>query len=145
MDQLQYWLMRYSLPDDMLCKVDRASMAAGLETRAPFLDHRIVELLASVHWSVKLPRYSRKNLLRAAMRGILPRATLNGRKCGFNIPEGVLLKQGGDDFLRQRARVCGEQGLLNPIELDRYLANTGQSGTRADSHLWMLAMLSYCI
>jgi asparagine synthase (glutamine-hydrolysing) len=142
--QLQYWLTRYSLADDMLCKVDRATMAAGLEARAPFLDYRIVELLASTHWSTKMPLYSRKHLLKTAMRGILPETTLRGKKRGFNIPQGVLLKNGAGDFLRQRARVCGGLGLLNQVQLDQYLTNAHESGMREDSHIWMLAMLSYC-
>jgi asparagine synthase (glutamine-hydrolysing) len=145
MVQLQYWLTKYSLADDMLCKVDRSSMAAGLEARAPFLDFRIIELLGSTHCSVKMPGLRRKHLLRIAMRGILPNSTLNRKKRGFNIPAGVLLKPAGGDFLRQRARACGAQGLLNEIELDRYLANPRESGSRVDSHVWMLAMLSYCM
>jgi asparagine synthase (glutamine-hydrolysing) len=144
MSQLQYWLTRYSLADDMLCKVDRASMAVGLETRAPFLDYRVVELLASAGWSVKMPGYSRKHLLKTAMKGILPASTLHGRKQGFNVPEGVLLRRGGESFIQNRARLCGERGLLNPIELNSYLSSAAECDSRAQSHIWMLAMLSYC-
>jgi asparagine synthase (glutamine-hydrolysing) len=145
MSQLQYWLTRYSLADDMLLKVDRASMAAGLETRAPFLDYRIVELLASAHWTVKMPFLLRKHLLKTAMRGNLPEMTLRRRKRGFNVPEGVLFKRGGVTFVRERARICGERGILNARALNAFLDTGGRSDSRFESHVWMLGMLSYCV
>ncbi len=64
--RLMYFNLKVSLPDDMLAKVDRMSMAHSLETRVPFLDHRLVELTYGVHKDVKLPGYSRKNLLKQA-------------------------------------------------------------------------------
>jgi asparagine synthase (glutamine-hydrolysing) len=143
--QLQYWLTRYSLADDMLQKVDRGSMASGLETRSPMLDYRLVELLASVHWSVKMPFYSRKHLLKAAMRGLLPARTLHGRKRGFNLPEGVLLKGKGVDVVKERARQCGDRGIINANALNEFLESGWRTDSRFDSHVWMLGMLSYCV
>ncbi len=58
--RLMYFHLKVSLPDDMLAKVDRMSMAHSLETRVPFLDHRLVELAWSVDKKVKLPRYNAK-------------------------------------------------------------------------------------
>jgi asparagine synthase (glutamine-hydrolysing) len=74
------------LPDDMLVKVDRVTMAHSLEGRVPLLDHHLVEFLAAVPASLKLRGMTTKYLLRRAMRGRLPRRTLRGRKRGFNVP-----------------------------------------------------------
>ncbi|HOZ46272.1 MAG TPA: asparagine synthase (glutamine-hydrolyzing) [Candidatus Hydrogenedentes bacterium] len=74
------------LPDDILTKVDRMSMACSLEARVPLLDHRIVEFAATVPFHLKYAGGSSKCLVRHAMRGILPEQTLAQRKHGFAIP-----------------------------------------------------------
>ncbi len=74
------------LPDDILVKVDRASMANSVEARAPFLDHRVVELVARLPGDVKLRRLRTKWLLRSVAARRLPPATLRRRKEGFSSP-----------------------------------------------------------
>ena len=76
----------YYLPDDILYKVDRMSMAHSLEVRPPFLDHRIVEFAASLPESLKIHGFTQKYLLKELMRGKLPAAILNRKKTGFDIP-----------------------------------------------------------
>jgi asparagine synthase (glutamine-hydrolysing) len=85
-DQANYMDIKTWLADDILVKVDRATMAHGLEARPPFLDHRFVELTAALppHW--KLKGMSKKYLLRQALRGRLPDSVLFGAKRGFNAP-----------------------------------------------------------
>ena len=74
------------LPDDILTKLDRMSIAVSLEARVPFLDHELVELAASLPKNFKM-RFGRgKWILRRAMRSRLPRAVLRRRKQGFGIP-----------------------------------------------------------
>ena len=62
--RLMYFNLKVSLPDDMLAKVDRMSMAHSLETRVPFLDHRLIELTYGLNKNVKLPRCNQKHLLK---------------------------------------------------------------------------------
>ena len=85
-DQANYVDIKTWLADDILVKVDRATMAHGLEARPPFLDHRFVELTAALppHWKLKGLR--KKHLLRQALRGRLPDSVLFGPKRGFNAP-----------------------------------------------------------
>jgi len=77
-------LMTY-LPDDLLAKVDRASMRVSLEVRPPLLDHVLVEFAASIPASVRV-RTGPKSVLKEALRNVLPREVLERKKQGFSIP-----------------------------------------------------------
>jgi asparagine synthase (glutamine-hydrolysing) len=84
--RLMYFHFRVSLPERMLTKVDRVSMSHSLECRAPFLDHRLVELMAGVSRDVKMPGMQRKYLLRTSVGRVLPREILTAPKRGFVPP-----------------------------------------------------------
>jgi asparagine synthase (glutamine-hydrolysing) len=77
---------RYFLPDDILNKADRMSMAHSLEVRPPFLDHRIVEFAATLPASLKIRGSRQKVLLKELMRDKLPASVLQRKKVGFDIP-----------------------------------------------------------
>jgi asparagine synthase (glutamine-hydrolysing) len=77
---------KYFLPDNMLTKVDRTSMAHSIEVRPPFLDHRIVEFANSLPAGMKIQGSRQKVILRNLMRGKLPPAILTRKKTGFDIP-----------------------------------------------------------
>src|SRR6185295_11248283 len=74
------------LPDDLLVKVDRATMAHGLEARSPLLDHQLVEFCAAFPVEYKIRRGETKYLLKAAMRDRLPASILQRPKMGFGVP-----------------------------------------------------------
>jgi len=76
----------FYLPDDILYKTDRMSMAHSLEVRPPFLDHRIVEFAAGLPASLKMRGFQQKFVLKELMRGKLPEIVLNRKKTGFDIP-----------------------------------------------------------
>src|SRR5262249_3910738 len=76
----------FYLPDDILYKTDRMSMAHSLEVRPPFLDHRIVEFAAGLPASLKVRGLKQKYLLKELMRGKLPDRVLDRKKTGFDIP-----------------------------------------------------------
>jgi asparagine synthase (glutamine-hydrolysing) len=76
----------FYLPDDILYKADRMSMAHSLELRPPFLDHRLLEFAATLPASFKIRGMQQKYLLRELMRGKLPSSVLNRKKVGFDIP-----------------------------------------------------------
>jgi asparagine synthase (glutamine-hydrolysing) len=76
----------YYLPDDILYKTDRMSMAHSLEVRPPFLDHRIVEFARSLPQNLKIRGFKQKFILKELMRGKLPDFVLDRQKSGFDIP-----------------------------------------------------------
>jgi asparagine synthase (glutamine-hydrolysing) len=81
-----YLSMKLYLQDDILVKVDRASMARSLEVRAPFLDRRVVEFAAQLPASYKLHRLTTKYILKGVGRQLLPRGIAERAKKGFGIP-----------------------------------------------------------
>ena len=81
------------LLDDLLPKVDIASMQYGLETRSPFLDHRFMELTAQIPAGLKLRGEKNKYILKETMRGTIPNEILFGKKRGFSVPLLQWMKQ----------------------------------------------------
>ncbi len=81
-----WWDQKYFLPDDILNKVDRMSMAHSLEVRPPFLDHRIVEFAAGLPARFKIQGSRQKVILKKLMRTRLPEMILRRKKAGFDIP-----------------------------------------------------------
>jgi asparagine synthase (glutamine-hydrolysing) len=91
-ERMQYLDMNYYMAEDILTKVDRASMAVSLETRAPFLDPRIGEFAASLPLEYKLKGNKGKYILKRAVEDLLPRSILTRSKKGFGIPIAAWLK-----------------------------------------------------
>lgn len=81
-----------SLPDDMLTKIDLASMAHGLEVRSPFLDYRLADLVFPMPWQWKLRGWRKKHLLIEAFKEDLPPLLHNRPKKGFEVPVGSWLR-----------------------------------------------------
>jgi asparagine synthase (glutamine-hydrolysing) len=80
------------LPDDILCKVDRAAMAVSLETRVPFLDHRVAELAARIPASMKIQGGKGKQILRKLLYREAPPGLFERPKAGFGIPVGEWIR-----------------------------------------------------
>jgi len=78
---LLYWL-----PDDLLAKVDIASMASSLEARSPFLDHKMIELAGSIPFNLKVRGGESKFILKKALEKVVPKQNLYRRKMGFGVP-----------------------------------------------------------
>jgi asparagine synthase (glutamine-hydrolysing) len=102
---------RLVLPGDMLVKVDRMSMAHGLEVRNPFLDYRVVEFAFSLHAKHKLDARQQKKIVRESFRHLLPDEILNRSKHGFETPVRR--------WLRGVLRPYVEELLLNPSFIEQ--------------------------
>lgn len=136
MDSISY------LPDDILVKVDRAAMSTSLETRVPFLDHRLVEFAWSLPLSMKIREGQGKWLVRQVLDRYVPRKLIERPKAGFTIPLDAWmrgpLKLWVDELLNESS--LHEQGYLNPIPI-RKMWKEHLSGKRNWSyHLWDVLM-----
>jgi asparagine synthase (glutamine-hydrolysing) len=134
-----FFHLKVSLPDDMLAKVDRMSMSHSLETRVPFLDHRLVELTYQVHKDVKMPGLRRKDLLRRTIGRRLPPSLLRAPKKPFSVPLREWFKQ--DDFnARLRALERQDFGLNSAAIRDIVQANRSGESDYGD-FIWRLFVL----
>ena len=130
------------LPDDILCKVDRASMAVSLETRVPFLDHRVAAVAARVPIGMKLRGGEGKWLLKQLLYKHAPPALFDRPKAGFAIPVGEWLRgplrEWGEDLLSE-SRLRGE-GYFDPAIVRRRWDEHQQGRRDASLALWPLLM-----
>jgi asparagine synthase (glutamine-hydrolysing) len=111
------------LQDDLLTKVDRATMLASLEARAPYLDHEFAEFVAGIPSQLKLKGITTKAILRRAVKRRLPPEVLKRRKRGFNIPFSRWLLHGLGDRMRERfsAERVENRGLLDPTGMSQLI------------------------
>lgn len=140
------WVLRYYfafyLADDILTKVDRASMAASLEVRSPFLDTAFVDFVFKQPLHYKLRPRGRKWLLRQAMRGIVPDSILRRPKHGFALPVAQWLKgplrELREDLLGESALRSG--GIFEPGVVRRLIDDHDQGRADRRKQLWTLLM-----
>ena len=136
---LRFYLQRY-LADDILPKTDRASMAASLEVRAPFLDTALVEFAGRLPFRQKLSPLRTKLILRRALRGLVPEEILRRPKKGFGIPVAAWIRGPLRPLFEElfSLRHLEQGGLFDPVAVrsmfDRHLR--GEADLRKP--LWTL-------
>ncbi|MFN8530831.1 MAG: asparagine synthase (glutamine-hydrolyzing) [Anaerolineae bacterium] len=132
------------LPDDLLIKTDRSAMAVSLEGRAPFLDHVLVELAASIPANLKLRGRTTKAILKESARGILPDSIIDRPKHGFGVPLGTWLRRDAstvrDVLLSAAAR---ERGLLHMPAVRRLIDEHVEGKRDHGGRLWGLLTLEW--
>lgn len=135
--------LRSYLPDDLLIKADRMSMAASLEARSPFLDHVLVEFAATMPADLKLRGRTTKYILKRAVAGLLPPGVVDRPKHGFGVPIGKWFRTGLREYLSDMllSKRAVERGLLRPAAVEA-LVQEHLSGQRDHGQsLWALLML----
>jgi asparagine synthase (glutamine-hydrolysing) len=130
------------LPGDILVKVDRASMAVGLEARAPLLDHRVIEFAWRLPMRAKVRDGAGKWLLRQVLRRYVPEAMFDRPKQGFNVPiaawlRGPLREWAGDLLASSRLR---EEGLLDVAMVASSWADHLSGRRDRSTELWAILM-----
>src|SRR5277367_5256397 len=134
---------KYFLPDDILTKVDRMSMAHSVEVRPPFLDHRIVEFAATLPSSLKIQGSRQKVILKELMQNKLPPAVLTRKKVGFDIPAHQWLRGPLRDLLMDtvNAGLVQNPGLFQPKVVQSLLQAHMDRRANLGYHLWGLMIL----
>jgi asparagine synthase (glutamine-hydrolysing) len=130
------------LPDDILCKVDRAAMGASLETRVPFLDHRVAELAWALPLHLKIRAGQGKWALRQVLYRHVPRELVERPKAGFGLPLGAWLKGPLRDWaeaLLDERRLRG-QGWLEPAPIRALWAEHLAGRRDGTARLWSVLM-----
>ncbi len=144
LNRMLYVDTRFYLPNDMLVKVDRMTMAHGLEAREPMLDYRLVEFAASVPPGLKLKYlFKKKYLLKKAMQGKLPDQILWRKKAGFNVPNGRWIKGDLKAFVTDHLSPIRvrETGLFDPQSVDNLLHDHFSERADNSHQLWGLLSL----
>jgi len=127
------------LPLDILTKVDRMSMAHSIETRAPLLDHKLVEFAATIPPDLKVRGTATKAIFKRAMKGILPEEIIDRPKRGFAIPLGHWFRGGLGNFVRDLllSDRCRSRGIFD-LKYIENLLELQNKGRELDLHIWTL-------
>jgi asparagine synthase (glutamine-hydrolysing) len=130
---------RFTMPDSVLMKVDKMSMAHSLEVRVPLLDHHVVELAATIPPKLKFPGFRTRAIYRRALRGVLPPKILTRGKQGYSLP----LKQWFRNELKDYTirLLNGSEGIRAYFDRDGVNWMMGEHLARRANHnhtLWAL-------
>lgn len=136
-DQMTY------LPNDLLVKVDIATMANSLEARSPFLDHKLIEFAASLPENLKMQRFETKSLLKKVAARLLPRDVIYRRKMGFGVPMGKWMRGEMKDFVQSvlLSERSLKRGIVKPDIIERYVNEHLLAKRDHSFQIWTLLML----
>ena len=128
------------LPDDLLARGDKMSMAASIEARVPLLDHRLVEFAAMLPPHFKVKGFTRKYLLKKVAQDLLPEPILKRSKKGFPIPMGRWLRGEAREFCRDllAPETIRRRGLFSPEAVARLLDEHESGAAHHGAILWAL-------
>lgn len=142
-ESMQYWDLKTYLPDDILAKVDRASMAVGLEARVPLLDHRVVELSWQLPYATKIREGQTKWMLRQILDDYVPRSLMERPKMGFGIPLQGWLHGGLREWARNllSPEALKDNPILDPTKVQNLWRDFEKNGQGNTYFLWTLLMM----
>jgi len=128
---------------ELLMKQDQMSMATSIESRVPFLDHKLVEFAVQLPDTWKLSGLTTKRILRAAMKGLLPESILNRPKMGFPVPFSIWTSGRWNAVAREVLldRRSRERGIIDPAAADRLLRDHAAGRTEGGDRIWSLLNL----
>jgi asparagine synthase (glutamine-hydrolysing) len=131
------------LPNDLLVKMDIASMTVSLEARSPFLDHHLMEFAASLPEKLKLRRMTTKYLLKRVLKKLVPQENLSRKKMGFGVPIGHWFRGAMQPFLRETllSEKALARGLFNEESLRKIVNQHVEGKVNHEHRLWSLLML----
>jgi asparagine synthase (glutamine-hydrolysing) len=130
----------FSLPGDMLVKVDRMSMANSLEVRVPLLDHLLVDAVAAVPVAERFKRWRLKGLFKDAMADVLPQEILKQPKQGFNIPVTAWFRGDVTGFAQEVLTddAARRRGFLDPDAIGRLVQRHSSGREDLGAVIWSL-------
>jgi asparagine synthase (glutamine-hydrolysing) len=136
--------MRTTLCHEMLAKVDRMTMATGLEARPPYLDDAVVEAALALPSRFKVGARRGKRILRAALAPLVPRELLRGRKQGFTVPVGEWVHGPWRAFVEERLQRLGERPFIRRGAPRAFLEQHLAGRERGAQLYGLLALEEWC-
>lgn len=136
-DQMTY------LPNDLLVKVDIASMAVSLEARSPFLDHKVIEFAASLPENIKMKGFETKSLLKKVAARLVPKEVIYRRKMGFGVPIGNWFRGEMKNFVKDvlLSENSLKRGIVKPEIMEKYVNEHTKAEKDHTFQIWTLLML----
>ncbi|MDB4470831.1 asparagine synthase (glutamine-hydrolyzing) [Deltaproteobacteria bacterium] len=143
--RIQYLDTKTYLPEDIMTKVDRASMLCSLETRAPLLDHEFLELAAKIPSNLKLKNGTTKYILKKSLEGILPDNILYRKKMGFGVPLVHWFKEDLVNYARDIlfSTEAKQRGYFNMQQIENVLDNHQKAGRDLSPRIWGLLFFEH--
>ena len=143
LETLMFCEQRLRLPECMLARTDRMSMAVSLEARTPFLDHRLVEYVMWLPHRLKVDAGEEKVVLKKALAPLLPEATTKRRKQGLAVPFAQWTRHGVESSIRRvlAPERVASRGLFQPQAVTRLLDHWGAHASRQSQQVWSLLCL----
>lgn len=141
--QYLYFDSKTYLPDDILVKVDKASMCRSLEVRVPILDYRLIEYSATIPPNKKIQGNNQKKIFKKALKHLLPDSVFTKKKHGFGVPLEHWFRNELKDFAYDAllSRNASERGYFKMPQV-RYILDEHQKGSRDNSFfIWALLVL----
>lgn len=131
------------LPDNLLMKGDKMTMAASLEARIPLLDYKLIEYAASIPSNIKIKLFKTKYLLKRAFADFLPDTILTRKKMGFNVPTGIWFREGQRNLISRLllSERTLSRGFLNSTYVALMLEDHLSGKTNYEKQLFTLASL----
>lgn len=140
LSRIQYLDIKTYLTDDILVKVDRASMANSLEVRAPILDHKFMELIATIPSSLKLQGRNGKYIFKKALERLVPREILYRRKMGFGVPLARWFRNELKDMAYETIFHNHNDGLFQKRTIEQVWRQHQKGFRDRSTELWTLFM-----
>jgi asparagine synthase (glutamine-hydrolysing) len=141
-NRMLYVDTKTSLPDDLLLKADKMTMANSIELRVPFLDHKLLEFAASLPENHKVRGFTTKYLAKRALSGRVPEPILNRPKAGFPVPFGTWMRTDLKPFVHDVLldRATTDRGYFNRSCIEDMLRMNAESGAYAREVLSLLTL-----
>lgn len=139
-DKMLYFDQKVWLPEDVLMKTDKMSMANSIELRVPFLDSKLVDFLSAIPFSIKNKKNDEKSILKQAFKKDIPAFVYNRKKTGFPVPISAFLSNEFKDFSHDilMSQRFLERGYFNKNAIDKLLNKDVFNSYYAGRQIWLL-------